>query len=93
MIDLFLQRPRPASSAPVRPHWPSHEVHRHDEAKRQDSALRITLKFLQDVQAGQGEKSHASQPEEATENGVEKVEESTQEHREEPVCYQHGGHE
>lgn len=93
MVDLLFQRARPASPTPVRSHWPRHEVHGHDEAQWEHSALWVALELLQNVEAGQREKGDASQPEEAAEHGVQQVEEAAQEHGEKPVGQQYGGHQ
>lgn len=93
MVDFLFQRARSAAPTPVRSHRARHEVHGHDEAQGQHGALGVALELLQDVEAGQGEERDASQPEEAAEHGVQQVEEAAQEHGEEPVGEQHGGHQ
>lgn len=93
MVNFLFERTRPTSSAPVRPHGSSDEVDCHDEAQRQHSALRVTLKLLQDVQARQGKDGDPGKPEEAAEQDVQQVKEAPQKHGEEPVGQEQGGSE
>jgi len=94
VVDFLFQWAGPAPPTPVRSDGPRHEVHRHDEAEGQHRALRVTLKLLQDVEAGQGEERDTRQPEEAPEHSVQQVKEPPQEHGEEPVGHQdHGNQE
>lgn len=93
VVDFLFQRTCPASPTPVRSHRARHEVHRHDEAQRQHRALGVTLKLLQDVEAGQGEERDTRQPEEAAEQSVQQVKETPQEHGEKPVGQEHSGNQ
>ena len=93
LVDLLLQGAGPATAAPEGTHGPRHEVHRHDEAQRQHSALRVPLELLQDVEAGHGEEEHAHRPEEAAEHRVQQVVQAAQEEGQAPVRQQHGGHQ
>lgn len=85
MVNFLFQRTRPTSPAPVRPHRSSHEVDCHDETQGQHSALGVTFKLLQDVQARQGKEHDSGKPEEAAEQDVQQVKEAPQEHGEDPV--------
>ncbi|TNN63206.1 hypothetical protein EYF80_026549 [Liparis tanakae] len=87
------KRIRAAYLGDVRSDGPRHEVHRHDEAEGQHRALRVTLKLLKDVEAGQGEERDTRQPEEAPEHSVQQVKETPQEHGEEPVGHKYRGNQ
>lgn len=93
VVNFLLKWTCPTSTTPVSSHRPRHEVHSHDEAQRQYGSLGVALKFLQDIKAWQGEKGDPCKPEETTKHSMKKVEETPQEHGEEPVGQKYGSNQ
>lgn len=70
-----------AVSSPVKSNWPRHEVDCYNKAERQDRVFRVTFILLEDVHAGESEKGNPRDPEKATKQHVQEIEEESEEER------------
>lgn len=84
VVNLLLKAAA-AVSPPIKSNRPSHEIDRYNKTQRQDCMLWFTFILLENVHTRQGEQSNSHDPEEATKQHMQEIEEESNEERQKPV--------